>query len=126
MAAGCARDGYSELGLVPVTGTVTLDGQPLAGAQVSFEGEDKRTAIGTTDSAGHYRLMYDSEKAGTTPGQKIVRITQANVEVEGGGASEGTAAAKEPVPARYNVQSELKANVAAGQANFEFTLKSKP
>jgi hypothetical protein len=124
--AGCANDGYSELGLVPVAGKVTLDGKPLAGAKVTFEGEDKRAAIGVTDSAGRYALMYDSLTPGATPGPKTVRITSADVEVEGGGAAEGAAVAKETVPARYNATSELKADVAAGKKTFDFELRSGP
>jgi hypothetical protein len=124
--AGCGGDGYSELGLVPVSGTVTLDGQPLAGAKVSFEGDDKRVAIGTTDAAGRYTLMYDSQTPGATPGPKVVRITTADAEAEGGGAAEGAAPVKETIPARYNTQSELTADVSAGKTTFDFVLKSKP
>jgi hypothetical protein len=124
--AGCGRSsGYAELGLVEVTGTVALDGKPLPNAKVSFEGDDKRSATGTTDAAGNYALMYDSQTRGTTPGKKTVRITVADVG-EGGGAAEGVAAAKEPVPPRYNRQSELKADVSASNKTFNFDLKSAP
>jgi hypothetical protein len=124
--SGCAKDGYSELGLVEVTGTVTLDGQPLPGAKVSFEGDDKRTAIGITNANGKYDLMYDSETRGTMPGPKTVRITTADVDVEGGGAGEGTAPVKESIPARYNQKSELKADVSSANRTFDFDLKSTP
>jgi hypothetical protein len=122
---GCGKSGYSELGLLDVTGTVTLDGKPLPGAKVAFEGDDKRSAIGTTNSTGNYALMYDSQTRGATPGAKIVRITTAEVG-EGGGAAEGAAAAQEKVPARYNRQSELKADVSASNKTFNFDLKSAP
>jgi hypothetical protein len=123
---GCGqKDGYAELGLVDVSGTVTLDGKPLAGAKVAFEGEDKRSAMGTTDASGKYTLTYDSQTRGTTPGAKIVRITTVEVG-EGGGAAEGAAVAKESVPARYNRQSELKADVSASNKTFDFNLKSAP
>jgi hypothetical protein len=124
--SGCgAGDGYAELGLVEVTGTVTLDDKPLAGANVSFESADKRSATGKTDAAGKYSLMYDSQTRGTTPGPKIVRITTAEVG-EGGGAAEGSAAAKESIPPRYNRQSELTADVSASNKIFNFDLKSAP
>jgi hypothetical protein len=126
LPGGCRQEGYAELGLVDVSGTVTLDGKPLAGAKVSFEGDDKRAAIGTTDSAGHYRLMYDSQTPGAMAGPKTVRITTADADTEGGGAAEGAAAAKESVPARYNRQSTLKADVSASQRAFNFDLKSSP
>lgn len=125
--AGCEGDGYAELGLVDVTGKVTLDGQPLANANVVFESADKRTASGVTDNSGHYKLMYDSETPGVTPGPKTVRITVADVGVEGGGVVEGAApAAKERIPAKYNRQSELKAEVSASNRTFDFELKSAP
>jgi hypothetical protein len=124
--AGCAGDPYSELGLVQVSGKVTLDGRPLANAKVAFEGEDKGSSIGITDSAGNYTLNYDSERAGVKPGPKIVRITLADAEVEGGGVSEGAEAKKESIPARYNTQSELKADVSASKRTFDFELKSGP
>jgi hypothetical protein len=122
---GCQRDGYGELGLVEATGTVTLDGKPLPKAKVSFEGDDKRSAVGTTDAAGRYVLMYDSQTRGTTPGKKTVRITLVEAG-EGGGAAEGAAALKEPIPPRYNRQSELKADVSASNKTFNFDLKSAP
>ena len=124
---GCGKpSGYAELGLVEVTGTVTLDGKPLPQVKVSFESDDKRVATGVTDSAGHYVLMYDSETRGATPGPKIVRITTNDGEVEGGGAAEGATARKENLPARYNTASELKADVSASKKVFDFDLKSTP
>ena len=123
---GCTNDGYAELGLVEVTGKVTLDGQPLSGAKVSFESQDMRQSIGKTDNIGNFRLMYDSQTPGAMPGLKTVRITTANVDVEGGGAGEGAAAVKEKVPARYNEKSELQADVSASHKTFDFDLKSTP
>lgn len=126
VGTGCGGDEYAELGLVPVSGVVTLDGAPLAGAKVSFESEDKRQSIGVTDAAGRYELMYDSRKAGTTPGPKRVRITTSDVGLEGGGLAEGVEGVKERVPARYNTDSGLKADVSAGQQTFRFDLTSRP
>jgi hypothetical protein len=122
--AGCTGDGYAELGLVEVTGRVTLDGQPLPGAKVSFESDDKRTSIGITDSAGQYKLMYDSQTPGVTPGSKTVRITLADADAEGGGTSEGATVKAEPIPPRYNRQSELKADVSQSNRTFNFDLKT--
>jgi len=125
--AGCKPDGYAELGLVAVTGKVTLDGQPLPSANVAFESPDKRLATGVTDAEGKYALMYDSETPGALPGPKVVRITVADVGVEGGGGAEGAASAgKERIPARYNRQSELQADVSPSQKTFDFDLKSAP
>jgi hypothetical protein len=124
--AGCSDDGYAELGLVQVSGKVTLDGQPLANAKVAFEGEDKGASIGMTDSAGGYTLSYDSNTVGVKPGPKTVRITLADANVEGGGVAEGATAVKETIPAKYNRQSVLRADVSASNRMFDFDLKSGP
>lgn len=126
-SAGCGG-GLDELGLVKVTGKVTLDGQPLANARVSFEGEDKRSAQGVTDSGGNYVLMYDDAHAGATPGQKIVRITQAQTsgEADPDAPTTGEGAVAEPLPERYNRKSELTADVAPDKRQFDFQLKTKP
>ncbi len=133
LLAGCAAaDGYAELGLVNVTGEVTLDGSPLAGARVVFESEGGGGSEGVTDSAGKFRLLYDSEHPGCTPGLKKVRITLASANEEGadpdaaaGGSAEG-ASAIESIPAIYNRDSGLKAEVSATQREFKFGLKSRP
>jgi hypothetical protein len=123
---GCGRNGYAELGLIDVNGLVTLDGAPLSGAKVTFEGEDKRQAIGITDTQGRYELLYDSQTGGATPGLKTVRVTTADLNFEGGGLAEGAPEAKERIPARYNSASGLKAQVSAAKRTFDFELKSKP
>ena len=123
---GCGHSGYAELGLVEVSGLVTLDGAPLPGAKISFEGEDLRKAIGVSDAAGRFRLMYDSRQPGVTPGLKTVRITTADFEFEGDGPPEGAPEAVERIPARYNSASELKADVSTARRTFNFDLQSKP
>lgn len=138
-AVGCGPEGadYSKVDLINVQGKVTLDGQPLAGAVVTFEAADGQFSYGLTDSNGSYSLQFDSEKQGVTPGAKIVRISttrkipglNTSEGSEGGEASgEGPAATPsantERVPARYNKDSELKAEVTRSQS-FDFALESK-
>jgi hypothetical protein len=127
---GCDDGGYGALGLVEVTGRVALDGSPLPNAKVRFEDDNGAGSEGTTDADGQYRLMYDSEHPGCTPGQKIVRITLANVNEEGAdpdaaAGGEGGQVA-EALPAIYNRQSTLQADVSPANRNFDFELKSKP
>jgi hypothetical protein len=129
LAAGCSGDDYSDLKLLDVSGTVTLDGRPLAGAKVAFIGDDQGGSVGVTDSSGRYKLMYDSQRSGVTPGSKIVRITQADADAEGadpGAPESGEGAVKEPIPPRYNRESILKADIAPGKTTFDFELKSSP
>ena len=55
LLAGCSHPlatDYSKLGLVDVSGRVTLDGDPLAGATVLFEADDQTYSYGRTDASG--------------------------------------------------------------------------
>jgi hypothetical protein len=133
LLAGCeSRVDYSGLGLVEVTGQVTMDGQPLPGVTVRFEGPPNRFADGKTDDKGSYRLMYDSNQAGCLPGEKKVRIMSGSVgegSDEGGpveGADGRVAPVKQSIPAKYNNSSELQANVSPSSKTFDFELKSTP
>ncbi len=122
---------YSLVSLLSVSGSVTLDGQPLADAEVRFEAESGQYSVGKTDSAGRFKLQFDSIKSGCTEGKKIVRITTRPV-TEGAGTPEsddGTvnsaAASAERLPPRYNQKSELTAEVTPQKTSFDFTLTSK-
>ena len=139
VAGGCS-DGphanYGDLGLVDVSGTITLDGQPLADAVVTFEDpESGQFSYGQTDADGYYELQLDSEMEGVVPGRKIVRISTSRTILglnsdsegppgEGGeeGGDGGTAA--ERVPEKYYQKSELTAEVSADATEFNFDLQS--
>ena len=59
MAAGCGTTVPNQPKLVPVSGAVTLNGKPLAGATVEFvpTGSTHGTgAYGCTDKTGKYEL----------------------------------------------------------------------
>jgi hypothetical protein len=71
IGAGC---GGGEL--VPVQGTVKLDGKPLAGVSVLFlaQGADGRNATGFTDTDGVFRLSTLGREDGAMPGKYKVVI----------------------------------------------------
>lgn len=127
---------YGTLGLVSVSGRVTLDGQPLANAVITFDdAQDGTFSYGQTDSSGNYKLRLDSDMMGVKPGKKIVRISTTrkilglNSSEEGGESSSegGTAkpeSAKELVPDKYYKKSELTADVTASNKTFNFELTS--
>ena len=129
---GCTdrrRADYSQLQLVEVSGQVSLDGQPLAQATIIFEAEDRGFSIGQTDAAGRYRLRYNSEKSGVTPGRKTVRIsTWPGAFTEAAAPTEETQGAasssRELVPVGYNTRSELTVVVASNTHTFSFDLRS--
>ncbi len=63
--SGCGIGG--EAGTVPVTGTVTLDGQPVDGAAVAFIGNGgARLATTQTDSAGKFTVRAAAGKNAVT------------------------------------------------------------
>jgi hypothetical protein len=132
--AGCGSvsTDYGSLDLAEVSGTITLDGKPLAGASVFFEPSDPLVSrsYATTDSSGHYVLEFDSVKKGVTPGDKTVRIQAQGGYGEGDesvvepdGEAAAPAAPADAVPACYNADSKLKATVTRS-ATMNFDLKS--
>ncbi|MDQ3331678.1 MAG: carboxypeptidase-like regulatory domain-containing protein [Planctomycetota bacterium] len=111
-AAGCG----SEVELGGVDGRVTMDGQPLPDALVRFNPEQGgRPAQGITDADGRYTLDYSANSEGALVGVAKVMITTGSLE----------APDREPVPKRYNLQSELRADVQSGNNTFDFDLQSK-
>lgn len=128
---GCGPGGdQPELGTV--TGTVTLDGEPLPGVAVVFQPDSGRPARGKTDANGKYELIYIRQTKGTKIGANRVEIApseEGEVEEEETGDEENPDAAKPKsgkrvVPARYNVNSELKVDVKPGANTFDFPLES--
>lgn len=117
---GCSKS--EELPeLHPVTGTVTLDGDPLAGANVSFEPAGGRPSFGTTNEQGVFSLTYDVDLPGAVAGQHTVRITNDAEELTPEGdplPSDNT------LPSRYNVESQLTETVTEGENSFTFELTS--
>ncbi len=110
--------------VAPVSGTVTLDGEPLANALVSFypEEEGKRFSTGTTDASGHYELVYTNDQKGAAIGKHVVKITTATVQGEGGPARPP----KEKLPAKYNDDSTLTVDVTSGSnTGVDFDLQAK-
>ncbi len=56
LAVGCTPSDQPPLGRV--YGTVTLDGEPLAGVIVNYQPENGRVATAETDAKGYYDLVY--------------------------------------------------------------------
>jgi hypothetical protein len=120
-AAGCGGSGGGPP-LGTVSGVVTLDGQPLADATVTFTPAAGRPSQGFTGSDGRYTLAYTVEQPGAMVGDHVVRIsTEGYVERPGGAVEQ----MKERVPATYNAQSTLTATVKAGTNDLPFELQSK-
>ena len=82
VVSGCGGGGPAdtpELG--SVKGTVTVDGNPGANLMVSFAPEGGgRTSTGTTDTGGHYSLVYSPTEMGAKVGMHTVKVAK-NVEM---------------------------------------------
>ncbi|MCR4411810.1 MAG: hypothetical protein NUV77_05210 [Thermoguttaceae bacterium] len=88
---GC---GPSTPATVPVSGTVTLDGQPLEGAAVSFVPIGQgRPATGQTDSSGKFTLTSFQPGDGAPAGKYKVGVSKLDkpADAKGGPAAAGAA-----------------------------------
>jgi hypothetical protein len=124
LALGCGSRKFA-----PVSGKVTLNGQPLANALVAFnpippEGSAQAGpgSIGTTDANGVYTLRVSSDQAGALVGKHRVGIT---AQVPAGDTDtrqpRRRGSPTKPLPRCYNEETTLTFDVPSGgtdQANF--------
>lgn len=128
---------------IPVSGTITMDGEPLAEAAVTFlfDGTPPKgflSGSGKTDSSGKYSLLSGS-KPGIPAGR--YRVTVSKLATKDGSPfredpSQGidleqarmSGAVKEGIPKQYNdpEKTTLSSQITAGQKDpVNFSLKSK-
>lgn len=132
LVAGC---GPSRPATIPVSGTVTLDGKPAAGAQVMLIPEDGgRPAEGTTDDSGGFNLRTFEASDGALPGRHAVtvvsrRISGVNADADGleGDVAPGGVKVEWLVPQRYSdpKTSGLTAEVVKGMEPLVLELQSR-
>ncbi|WDI43742.1 carboxypeptidase-like regulatory domain-containing protein [Bremerella sp. P1] len=102
--------------LRPVSGIVTLDGEPLGGADIIFVPQESgyTNASARTNGNGMYELFYINGE-GTAPGSYKVVISKSNESQRG---------EIETVPAKYNRFSDMVVRVEAdGENRFDFALE---
>ena len=119
VTAGCG----SGSGMVSAGGTVTLDGEPLAGVVVEFRPVDPggTPSFGLTDASGRYRLMRTAFESGVVPGNYAIRIYADSPD----NAAIHCGCELPAVPARYRARSELRATVEdRRRQRFDFDLAS--
>ena len=104
-----------------VTGVVTMDGAPLAGALVSFAPEEGRASQAVTDAEGRYELVYVGNTKGAKVGPHKVYITTYIADDSDPDARK----IKETIPAKYHMSTTLTADVKDGKNTFDFKLESK-
>lgn len=129
IAAGCGGESYP---VAPVSGQVTLDGQPLADARIGFEprrqGNNPNAGPGSyakTDAQGRFELqtLKDEKGAVVTTHDVWIRTFVAPADRSG----EIIESQPEKVPARYNDATTLTFTVPAeGSDQANFALTSEP
>ncbi|MBW8885063.1 MAG: carboxypeptidase regulatory-like domain-containing protein [Planctomycetia bacterium] len=117
--------------VVPVSGTVTLDGKPLANAHVVFQPEAGKGTVtagagsyGITGPDGKYTLKTsDSDQAGAVVGTHRVEI---DFKTESDDRDPKLRQPPKHLPPKYNRQSELQFKVeGSGTSAADFALKSQ-
>jgi len=126
---GCSAPVEDNLPREAISGTVTLDGQPLPKGTIQFRpaSQEATAAVGMIDD-GRFAIPRSE---GLVPGKYKVQI--ASREDSGGPLAGGElpgapdVSKKKPaalIPARYNTKTELTAEVKSGGPNdFPFDLK---
>lgn len=142
LLTGCAPSTVDRPDTTGVTGTVTLDGEPVEGAVVTFVPTgDGQSAVGKTDGSGQYRLTTFGGGDGAITGEYQVKIAKyaAPEAVEASGTAEGEGAGVEYeedpndtgeqeslLPEKYASESTsgLTATVSENATTFDFQLES--
>lgn len=119
-ATGCGPSNTGVPPLAPVTGTVTLDGRPLPGVGVVFTAESGQSSFGKTDAEGRYQLRF-------VRGLKGAAIGFSRVWFDGKSGLERPPGPnfKDPIPAKYGPNGDLRAEVVAGRNVIDFDLESR-
>lgn len=135
---GCSGAAGPQTGRV--SGRITVNGKPLAGANVNFdlkEGKSPRVATGVTDSDGRYTLSTFGKDDGAVLGKHVVWITMPqkgeaidpnNPTADYGQMMSGAAVGAKPdtggIPAKYTSKktSDLIREVKAGTNEINIDL----
>jgi hypothetical protein len=122
---GCGEPSYEGPKRIPISGTITYNDKPLEAGIVSFisQTEDQRPAQGFITN-GQYSIP---EEKGLNEGTYRVEIrwnrpTGKKI-LDSQDTGEMVEESKQVIPARYNTNSELTADVSKGNTTFNFDLK---
>lgn len=110
VSQGCGRGDLPEL--ASVSGTVTLDGKPLAGAIIAAYPDVGRPAVANIDEQGRYELQYKRGIEGTKLGRNKISFTWP------------TGASGPAIPEKWSNASQEYIDVKDGANEFNFTLVS--
>ena len=130
---GCSGSSGDD-GLLPVGGTIKLDGVPTANVSVVFipQGDTKgHGGSGTTDESGQYQIMTPQGKKGLLPGDYKVAVSR-RLNPDGSPPNPNEkpieSKARETLPPKYSdkEKTELSAKLTSDYSQtFDFDLKVK-
>ena len=116
--AGCSSKPANMPELAPVSGTVTMDGQPLPKVVVILRSHKGGVSTGVTDESGRYNAKYLSRFAGAGLGKTTV-------EINGLPRSADDPTPSAVVPTKYNTATTLSVDVQKSSNTFDFPLSSR-
>ena len=130
---GCGRGGPGapKLSEAPIKGVVTLDGRPLAGADVVFMGgEPPAIFAGKTKEDGAYQLQTAAGGEGKFAGNckvTISRLVKPNGSPLADGETPADTGAIEQLPSKYSRfdRTTLTATISSPESTIDFPLKSR-
>lgn len=140
---GCSgAEGDTPVDVHPVTGKVTLNGAPVAGASVTFSPKSNQpVATGRTDDSGTYTLTTYASGDGAAAGDYVALVYKNEVDSSAAsgpaphdpnnptpkahGGPSRRAVTKSLVPKKYGSadESDLKVTVKEGENNIPLDLK---
>jgi len=121
---GCNR---GEVKLTEVRGKVTANGQPISSAIVVFRPiSGGRPSLGTTDSAGRYRMKYAEGVWGTLAGRHAISVSTAVEPDSDSSDPEKQAGRPETIASEYNVATTLEVDVTPGASGeYEIAVETQ-
>lgn len=141
LLVGCSK-GPARPKTYPVTGTVTLNGQPVEGATVVFVPkaatqsgqaagqQGPQVATGETDAQGHYQLGTFAKGDGAVPGEYLVKVfkyPKPATPTGPGGGDENYQPPEENAPPPAPPKNLLPDKYANEQTSgLSFTVEAKP
>jgi hypothetical protein len=132
--SGCGEGTSQSDTAVPVTGTVTLDGKPLPGANLTFIpllADQGQGGVGSTDAAGKYEVKHFRTGKGLEPGKYRVAVSKLVLQdgspIPAGTTSAADLATKDALPPQFSDpnNTNLSADVASGGKPIDFDLTSR-
>lgn len=119
-ASGCFGPPTVSYTMIPVEGTLTFEGEPLAHAEVMFDSQDGPRGFGTSDENGRFTVTTRQFGAGLPAGTYRVLVTGSEkTRVRGSGKPVSIATA-------YRESGFGRVSIDASTGPLSFDLKAKP